>query len=60
MLLSIHNTGAFEDTGYHQLCIAGFLCFARGVPTKNEANYFIISHVACNYTGIKHTAALVL
>ena len=30
-------------------------------PRINEANYFIISHVACiKYTCIKNTAALVL
>ena len=34
LLLSIPNTGVFKDTGYHQLCIAGLLCFARGVPTN--------------------------
>ena len=34
LLLSTPNNGVFKDTGYHQLCIAGLLCFARGVPTN--------------------------
>ena len=34
LILSIPNTGVFKDTGYHQLCIAGLLGFARGVPTN--------------------------
>ena len=42
------NTGVFKDTGYHQLCIAGLLCFACGVPTNHEAKYFIISHFSCH------------
>ena len=29
-------------------------------PRINEAKYFIISHVACRYTCIKNTVALVL
>ena len=54
------NTGIFKDNCYHQLCIAGLLCVARGVPQINEAKYFIISRVACKYTCIKNTTALVL
>ena len=34
LLLCLPNTGVFKDTGYHQLCVAGLLCYARGVPTN--------------------------
>ena len=33
-LLSMAYTGVFKGTGDHQLCIAGLLGFARGVPTN--------------------------
>ena len=50
LLLSIPNTGDLKDTGYHQLCIAGLYVLHVAFPRINEANYFIISHVACKYT----------
>ena len=49
----LYSTSVFKDTGYHQLCIAGLLCFARGVLTNQWSKYFIISRVACKYTCIK-------
>ena len=58
--LSIPKTGVFTDDGHHQLRIRDLLFFARGVLKINEAKYFIISHIACWYTCIKNTVALVL
>ena len=34
LLLAIPNVGILKETGYHQLCIGGLLCFACGVPTN--------------------------
>ena len=40
LLLYIPNTGVFKDISYHQLCIAGLLFFARGVPTNHKSKMF--------------------
>ena len=46
LFLSTHNTHVFKDTGYHQPCIAGLLCFARGVPTNQWSKIFY--HFTCS------------
>ena len=60
-VLSIPKTGVFLiDNGHHQLRICALLFLHVASPRINEARYFIISQIACRYTCIKNTVALVL
>ena len=60
LLLSIPNASVLKTLAITSYALLVFYVLHVASPRINEANYFIISHVACKYTCIKYTAALVL
>ena len=60
LLLLIPNTGVFKELATTTYASLFYYVLHVASPNINDKKYFIISRVACKYTCIKNTTALVL